>query len=109
MTTETKDSVHAVQSVPFSDTPELALARARKALLSEPRTQIITERSGYLHAESRSLVFRFVDDVQIVVDPGARIFRMRSASRVGRSDFGVNRKRLERISTRLRTDSLADS
>jgi len=109
VTTESNDTVRAVSVIPFADSPDMAQARARKALLSESRTQIVVERPGYLHAESRSLIFRFVDDVQIVVDSNSNVFRMRSASRVGHSDFGVNRKRLQRISARLRSVSIADS
>jgi len=60
------------------------------------------ERDGYVRGECRSFLFRFVDDVDIVVDPVARVFRFRSASRVGRSDLGVNRQRIERITSRLR-------
>ena len=56
---------------------------------------------GYLHAECKSFVFRFVDDVDIVVDPVAHVYRFRSASRIGRSDLGVNRQRIARISARL--------
>ena len=109
VTTESNDSASAVPVVPFADLPDIAQARARRALLSEPRTQIAAERPGYLHAESRSRVFSFVDDVQIVVDSSSGLFRMRSASRVGHSDFGVNRKRLERISALLRSVRIADS
>jgi hypothetical protein len=74
---------------------------AKAALLAEPRTTVTIERDGHLHAESRSFLFRFVDDVDIVVDPVAHVYRFRSASRVGRSDLGVNRKRIARISARL--------
>jgi len=90
--------------VPFTDAPDRAQARARAALLAEPRTTVVEERAGYLHAESRSRVFRFVDDVEVVVDADARVFRFRSASRVGRRDFGVNRARMQRVSGRLRRD-----
>lgn len=99
-TEATRDS-QRVPTVPFTDTPAAALARAKAALLAESRTTITLEREGYLHAECRSLVFRFVDDVDIVVDPVAHVYRFRSASRVGRSDLGVNRKRIARISARL--------
>jgi uncharacterized protein (DUF1499 family) len=88
--------------VPFSDTPQGAQARARQALLDEPRTTIVEERPLYLRAEARSRLFRFVDDVEIVVDSTAGLFRFRSASRIGRSDLGVNRARMERVSERLR-------
>ncbi|MGZ8377102.1 MAG: DUF1499 domain-containing protein [Gemmatirosa sp.] len=102
VSTEATDAEHAMPPVPFTDAPDRALARARAALLAEPRTRIVEERGDYLHAESRSRVFRFVDDVEVVVDAEARLFRFRSASRVGRRDFGVNRARMERVSARLR-------
>jgi uncharacterized protein (DUF1499 family) len=102
VSTEAGDARFAMPAVAFTDAPDAALTRARAALLAEPRTRITLERAGYLRAEARSRLFRFVDDVEIVVDPAARVFRFRSASRVGRSDLGVNRKRMERVSTRLR-------
>ncbi|WP_310570569.1 DUF1499 domain-containing protein [Gemmatimonas sp.] len=101
VSTETTRSAQRVPTVAFTDTPAAALARAKAALLAEPRTTITVEREGYLHAECKSLVFRFVDDVDIVVDSVAHVYRFRSASRLGRSDLGVNRKRIARISARL--------
>ena len=101
VSTEAADPQHAMPAIPFADAPEAAQARARAALTAEPRTLVVLERSGYLHAESRSRLLRFVDDVEIVVDASARVFRFRSASRVGRSDLGVNRQRMERVSRRL--------
>lgn len=98
------DATHESQrmpTVPFRDAPAAALARAKVAVLAEPRTKLTIEREGSLHAVCTSLVFRFVDDVDIVVDPVAHVYRFRSASRVGRSDLGVNRKRIARIAARL--------
>ncbi len=102
VSTEDDDPRHAMSAIPFTDAPEAAQARARAALTAEPRTRVVLERPGYLHAESRSRLFRFVDDVEVVVDSTARVFRFRSASRVGRSDLGVNRRRMERVSGRLK-------
>lgn len=104
VSTEVSRASQRMDTVPFTDAPEAALARARAAVLAEARTRIVTETPGQLDAESTSLVFRFVDDVRIVVDAEARVFRFRSASRVGRSDLGVNRRRMSRISDRLRQD-----
>lgn len=101
VSTEATDARQAMPPVPFTDAPDRAQARARAALLAEPRTRIVEERAGYLRAESRSRLFRFVDDVEVVVDADARLFRFRSAARVGRRDFGVNRARMERVSGRL--------
>jgi uncharacterized protein (DUF1499 family) len=101
VSTEAGEPRQAMPAVPFADAPDAALARARAALLAEPRTRIVRERPGYLKAEARSRVLGFVDDVELVVDAAARVFRFRSASRVGRGDLGVNRKRMERVSARL--------
>jgi uncharacterized protein (DUF1499 family) len=102
VSTEATRESQRVPTVPFTDSPSAALSRARAAVLAEPRSTITVDRAGYVRAECRSLIFRFVDDVDIVVDSQAQVFRFRSASRVGRSDLGVNRKRVARIAERLK-------
>jgi uncharacterized protein (DUF1499 family) len=102
VSTEATDARHAMAPLPFTGSAQAAHARARAALLAEPRTRIVTERPGYLHAEARSRLFRFVDDVEVMVDSAAQAVRFRSASRVGRSDMGVNRARMQRFSERFR-------
>ena len=66
-----------------------------------PKSRIITSQGGYLHAEVRSRTFDFVDDVEFYVRPGSNSVEMRSASRVGYSDLGANRKRIEGIRKRF--------
>ena len=90
--------------VPFEGSADKVQAAVRRALLAEARMRIVVDEPGYLHAEARSRIFRFVDDVQMVIDAGSRVIRFRSASRLGRSDFGVNRARMRRISERLQAD-----
>lgn len=102
VSTEAADRRHAMEPLPFAATPEEARARARAALLAEPRVTLVEERPGYLRAEARSRLFRFVDDVEVLVDSAARVVRFRSASRVGRGDLGVNRARMERFGARFR-------
>jgi uncharacterized protein (DUF1499 family) len=101
VSTEASDARHAMPPLRYTGTPQQAQARARAALLADPRTRIVTERPGYLHAEARSRVFRFVDDVEVMVDSAAGVIRFRSASRVGRGDLGVNRARMQRFSARF--------
>lgn len=101
VSTEAERPAQRVPTIAFTDSPAAAKSRAKAALLAEPRVTVTVDRDAYVRAECRSLVFRFVDDVEIVVDTTARVFRFRSASRVGRSDLGVNRKRIARISQRL--------
>lgn len=102
VSTEATDRRHAMAPLPYAGTAEEARARARAALLAEPRTRLVEERPGYLRAEARSRLFRFVDDVEVGVDSAAQVIRFRSASRVGRGDLGVNRARMERFGARFR-------
>lgn len=60
-----------------------------------PRTAVITTTPTYLHAESTSLLLRFVDDLEFRFDAATNVIHVRSASRLGESDLGVNRKRVE--------------
>ena len=91
------DRGHYIAPFSFSGDPAVAWQQLKAAVLAEKRTTIVEEREGYLHAEMRSLIFRFVDDVEFSLDANAGHINVRSASRVGYSDFGVNRKRVERI------------
>ena len=67
----------------------------RKAVESLPRTTIISATSNYLYAEFRSKLLGYVDDVEFFYDGNA--IQVRSASRLGRRDFGVNRNRVEEL------------
>ena len=62
-----------------------------------PRSKIVTADDRYMHVEVASRLFRFVDDVEFLIEPDAKTIQFRSASRVGRSDLGVNRQRMEEI------------
>ena len=67
----------------------------RKAVESLPRTTIVSATPNYLYAEFRSKLLGFVDDVEFFYDGNA--IQVRSASRLGRRDFAVNRRRIERL------------
>lgn len=86
-----------MEPIPYPGTPEQARERLLEVLRSHPRTRIVRQEPDYLKAECRSRVFRFVDDVELVFDDEARQIHFRSASRLGRRDFGVNRERMEAI------------
>src|SRR5262245_19139850 len=68
---------------------------ARDVIASMPRTTIVEERQNYLYAEFRTRLLRYVDDVEFYFD--GQVLQVRSCSRLGRRDFGVNRKRLEAL------------
>ncbi len=74
-----------------------ALQRLVHVVEALPRTRIVEERDDYLHAEARSALFRFVDDLEFYLPAGQQQIEVRSAARSGWYDFGVNRRRIERI------------
>jgi uncharacterized protein (DUF1499 family) len=71
-----------------------------------PRTRITTRNADYLHAECASVFFGFVDDLELHLRRDDAIIALRSASRLGYSDFGVNRRRIERLRAILRTQNI---
>jgi uncharacterized protein (DUF1499 family) len=65
------------------------------------RTTIIEATDSYLYAEFKSKLMGYVDDVEFYLDPAANVIQVRSASRLGQSDLGVNRQRIETIRQKL--------
>ena len=100
VSSQSKDPEHAVASLTYQSSSTEAMAKLKRIVLAMPRTVIVTETPAYLHAEFTSAVMRFVDDVEFSLDETAKAIQVRSASRLGRSDFGVNRKRVEEIRTK---------
>lgn len=92
---------HRIAPLAIVGEPEAAFGRLREQVAADPRARIVTERRGYLHAEYTSRWLRFVDDVEFLLDPAERVIHVRSASRLGRRDFGVNRARIESIRHRM--------
>lgn len=91
------DDAHHVAPFQLSVEPAEGWRAARKAVLALPRARIISETDGYLHAECRSALLGFVDDLELQLRPGAGLIAVRSASRLGYSDRGVNRDRVEAV------------
>jgi uncharacterized protein (DUF1499 family) len=73
------------------------MTRLKAVLAGQKRTRIVAEEADYLHAECSSLVFGFVDDLEFQLDRLGMKIHVRSASRTGKYDFGVNRRRVEAI------------
>ena len=91
------------QIAPFAcKGPQEQAMRALKAIVeSTPRTNIVEIRPDYLYAEYTSALLGFVDDVEFFFPPGGHLIHVRSASRLGYSDLGANRKRIEAIRAKL--------
>jgi uncharacterized protein (DUF1499 family) len=79
------------------------MARLQAAVAAMPGARIVTLRADYLHAEFTTPLLRFVDDAEFWIDPAAGVVHVRSASRLGHGDRGVNRARIEALRERLAT------
>lgn len=82
---------------PARETIETRWKLFESIVLAQPRTRAVERNEGILRTEFRSRFFRFVDDVEFVLDGAAGLVHVRSASRAGYYDFGVNRKRIETL------------
>lgn len=91
------DGSSAIEPLTFSGDAAAAWTRLKTVLAAQPRTAIISATEQYLHAECTSLIFRFVDDLEFQLDGEGQKIHVRSKSRAGRSDLGVNRARVETI------------
>ena len=79
-----------------ASTPD-AMSKLARVVEGQPGATIVTRRNDYLHATFKTPLLGFVDDVEFLLVRERRTIDVRSASRVGRSDFGANRKRVERL------------
>ncbi len=95
--TDEKDS-HYLEPFPITDSSWKELPSFLKTLKG---CSIVERRTDYIRMECRSSVFGFIDDVELYFDTQMGLLRYRSAARLGYSDFGVNRKRIEKIKKQI--------
>lgn len=89
--------IHAIAPLAISGDPDAAWRALVAHIEAQPRFDIKDQRADYLRAEARTRLLRFVDDVEFSLRAGENQIAMRSASRLGYSDLGTNRRRLESI------------
>lgn len=88
---------HVIEPLKFTGDGKVAFAKLTSIVRDMDGASVIAAQPNYLHAEFQTRLLKFVDDVEFALDESAGVIHMRSASRLGRKDFGVNRKRLETI------------
>ncbi|MGI8889655.1 MAG: DUF1499 domain-containing protein [Chthoniobacterales bacterium] len=106
VSTDADDARHVVAALQLRQIDEQTWSIIRAAVSCLPRTKLITERDQYLHAECRSALAGFVDDLELELRPADAVLAARSASRLGYYDFGVNRRRIEALRDLLRDRGL---
>jgi uncharacterized protein (DUF1499 family) len=101
VSSDAQDNDHHVAPLQLAAPAAEAWQAARDQVAELPRTRIVSETPGYLHAECRSALLGFIDDLELNLRTSAGIIAVRSASRLGYSDFGVNRNRIEALRASL--------
>ena len=103
VSTQAEDALHSMEPIPFVGSATEFLEKIKIVVDSEfCRAKLMSESESYLRFEFKSLVFRFIDDVEFFVDDEMSVVHFRSAARVGHSDLGTNRKRMNKISESLK-------
>ena len=90
------DETHRIEPIAAN------LNQIERVLLSLDEANIVSARDAYIYAEFTSRIMRYVDDVEFMYDSAAGVTHVRSASRLGYSDMGANRNRIENIRVNLR-------
>lgn len=98
------DTAHFIDALPYQGKSIVEANLLIKDAVQKTGGQITIDDNDYIAATYSSKLFRYIDDVEIRVDNEHKIIHFRSASRVGRSDFGVNKKRIDLIKNKLRTE-----
>jgi uncharacterized protein (DUF1499 family) len=91
------DEKHAIEPIHYHVDRDKAKETLLKVLSVVPRTEVVEQTDNYIHALSKSRIFKFTDDVEFYFPTSENVIHIRSASRVGESDLGVNRRRMEQI------------
>ena len=89
-----------IEQIAFTQDSALAMNRLRDVVAGWPGAHIVENSPDYLAVQFETRWLRFVDDAEFLLDPTAKVIHVRSASRLGRKDFGANRRRIEAIRQR---------
>ncbi len=97
VSSDAADDAHSIDPLALGEDPAIAWEGLLVYLRSDSGYTIIAQDKDYLRAEARTRLLRFVDDVEFHLRPEDKQIAMRSASRIGFSDLGTNRRRLEAV------------
>ncbi len=100
VSTQSKKPRHAMRPLPFNGTKDQSRNRITAIIRGLKGSKIIETSDSYIYARFRTRFLRFIDDIEFFLDDTARTAHFRSGSRVGYYDFGLNRRRMIKISRR---------
>ena len=96
-----EDSEHFITPMSYTVSPALLQEKILDVISDTARVRIVTASDDYIHLEATTALMRFVDDFELYIDKNEKLLHFRSASRIGHSDFGANRKRVETFKSML--------
>jgi len=97
VSTQDDDATHGATPIAFSGSAQGAMAAVLASLGALDRIEVVERDDRYVHAVATTRLLRFKDDVELLVDADGGVIHYRSASRVGHSDLGVNRRRMDAL------------
>jgi len=97
VSSQASDPAQLIDPLPMVENGPATMQLLRTIIEATPRTRVVQASDTAIDAEYRSWLFGFVDDVSLRSDPAAGVIQVRSASRTGYYDFGVNRTRVEAL------------
>lgn len=100
VSSQASGEAHAIEPLTTRGRMTSAWIHCRNAAIAESGSLLVRESPGYMRFEVTTRWFRFVDDLEFLADPGTDRIQVRSSSRIGYSDLGANRRRVERIRAR---------
>lgn len=106
VSSESQESRHAVDPMQLKGQSDTEWAQVLEVVGLLPRVSVVTAAEHYLHATFKSRLFGFIDDLELKLDPQINMISIRSASRSGKYDFGVNRRRVESLRKQLKAAEL---
>ncbi len=92
---------HLIAPLRYGGDADVAFARLDQVVAGMPGATVVERQQGYLYAQFQTRMLKFVDDAEFLLDAPAGVIHMRSASRLGRKDFGANRQRLKTVRQRF--------
>ena len=101
VSSQASDSTHAMPPITFDGDSAAAMQTVLDVVSEMDGAQVVSSDDEYIHCEFTTSLFRFVDDVEFLLKPDESLIHFRSASRVGHSDFGLNRRRMDEIRRRF--------
>ena len=108
VSSEAKDEQHAIEVFRLKGDPNVSWTLIQGEIVSMPGWVIVTATDNFIHVECKSRIFRFIDDLELYLNSSNEVISMRSASRIGYSDFGANRRRVELLRSGLRSKQLIE-